>query len=64
MPVYDARVKAQLQKLLEIQWADNSKARFINEAQDNPYVPRDDSQRVRAQVAFRDYVASLAGELL
>jgi polyphosphate kinase len=64
MPVYDARVKAQLQKLLEIQWADNSKARFINEAQDNSYVPRDDSQRVRAQEAFRDYVASLAGELL
>jgi polyphosphate kinase len=43
MPVYDPRIKIQLQKLLEVQWADNTKARLINEAQE----------------AFRDYVASL-----
>ena len=60
MPVYDARVKAQLQKVLEVQWADNTKARVINRAQDNPYVPRDGVAPVRAQEAFRDYVASLA----
>jgi len=59
MPVYDPRIKVQLQKLLGLQWADNTKARRINEAQDNPYVPGDGAAPVRAQEAFRDYVASL-----
>jgi polyphosphate kinase len=60
MPVYDPDIKAQLQKLLEIQWADNTKARIINAAQDNPYVQADGAPPVRAQEAYRDYVASLA----
>jgi polyphosphate kinase len=60
MPVYDPGIRAQLEKVLEIQWADNTKARIINQAQDNRYVPRGEDAPVRAQEAFRDYVASLA----
>lgn len=59
MPVYDPRVKEQLQRLLDIQWADNTKARLINEAQDNPYVPGNGESPIRAQEAFRDYLAAL-----
>jgi polyphosphate kinase len=58
MPVFDPRVKAQLEKLLELQWADNTKARLIDRTQGNPYVTSDEAP-VRAQEAFRDYVASL-----
>jgi polyphosphate kinase len=59
MPVYDPRVKEQLEELLRIQWADNTKARIINEAFDNPYVDGGGAPAVGAQEAFRGYVASL-----
>ena len=38
MPVYDPRVKAQLEKLLEIQWTDNVKARRVD-GTDQPVLP-------------------------
>jgi len=60
MPVYDPRVKEQLEKLLEIQWADNTKARLVDASHVNAFVEADGAPPVRAQEAFRDYVASLA----
>jgi hypothetical protein len=48
-----------LEEVLRIQWADNTKARIINEAFDNPYVDGNGAPPVRAQEAFREYVASL-----
>jgi polyphosphate kinase len=61
IPVYDAGVRAQLQRSLEIQLADNTKARVIDQAEDATRTcARTGAEPVRAQEAFRDYLASLA----
>lgn len=36
-PIYHPNIKAELKKILEMQWKDNSKARVINELQNNSY---------------------------
>jgi polyphosphate kinase len=58
MPVYDASVKEQLLRMLEIQLADNVKARPINESTGGGLTP------VRAQEAFRDALGSVAQEAM
>jgi len=58
IPVYDPEVKRQLAKLLDIQLADNQKARSIEADGTNPYL-RNDEAPLRAQAVFRDFVASL-----
>lgn len=60
-PVYDADVHAQLTRLLEIQLADNRKARVIDAEQRNAYVSSE-GPAVRSQEAFRDYLKELAAE--
>jgi polyphosphate kinase len=60
VPVYDPDVRAQLQRMLEIQLADNRKARIIERSGTNPYT-RDGGKAVRAQEALREYLAALAG---
>ena len=59
IPVYDPDVRRQLQRLLDIQLADNQKARVIDAKGENPYA-RTDGPPVRAQEAFREYLAGLA----
>jgi polyphosphate kinase len=58
IPVYDPAVRAQLQRVLDLQLADNRKARVIDAEGRNPYVD-DAGPPLRAQEAFRDYVAGL-----
>jgi polyphosphate kinase len=61
IPVYDPEVKRQLRRLIDLQLADNCKARSVEPDGTNPYL-RDDAAPARAQEAFREYLASLAGE--
>ena len=57
MPITDEQVRNDLRKLLEIQWADNSKARIINVEQDNAYrTPENGSPIVRAQQDYYTYL--------
>lgn len=60
IPVYDPEIRRHLQRLIEIQLADNRKARIIEEKGSNPYVEASDGPPVRSQEAFRDFVAGLA----
>lgn len=62
MPVYDPRVKEQLAKLLEIQWADTTKARRIDGRGSNAFLSAAGAPHVRSQEAYRAYVASMAEE--
>jgi polyphosphate kinase len=61
MPVYDEVIREQLQRVLDIQLADNRKARIIDESGTNPYARENDDRPVRAQEAFREYLAELVG---
>nr|WP_321497800.1 polyphosphate kinase 1 [uncultured Methanolobus sp.] len=47
-PIYDMALKKELREYMDIQFADNTKARIINETQDNEYV-RNDHELCRAQ---------------
>lgn len=55
-PVLDPGLKQELLDMLEIQWADNQKARLLDENQLNQHVARPDEPPVRSQMAFYDYL--------
>jgi polyphosphate kinase len=48
-PIFDKSIKNELKKIFEIQWADNVKARIIDEKQSNLYVSNA-KEKVRSQV--------------
>ena len=57
MPIQDEDLRADLRYLLELQWADNTKARVINAEQDNSYrTSSDDAVPVRAQKDFYTFL--------
>lgn len=58
IPVYDPEVKRQLEALLQIQLADNQKARLVDPEGTNPYL-RNGADPVRSQEAFRNFLADL-----
>lgn len=58
VPVYDEEIRRQLRALVDIQLADNRKARVIDGDGLNAYVPSE-GDPVRAQEAFRSFVAGL-----
>ncbi|MCH7532799.1 MAG: polyphosphate kinase 1 [Gemmatimonadetes bacterium] len=60
LPVYDPEIKRQLRRLLDLELADNTKARWIDASGANVYVQADGKPRVRSQEAFRDFLAELA----
>ena len=53
-PIYDETIKQELIDTFEISWADNVKARVIDQAQDNHYRPHTLPAR-RSQVALYEY---------
>lgn len=59
LPVYDPEIRRQLGRVLEIQLADDVKARRIDAVGTNDYVRGNGAASVRAQEAFRDYLAGL-----
>jgi polyphosphate kinase len=50
-PIYDPAVFEELRKLIDLQLADNRKARIINADQDNQYVPKK-GRKIRSQEAI------------
>jgi len=55
VPVYDARARRRLQRLLDTQWADNVKARVLGLEQENGYRERGSKRRSRSQELLHRY---------
>lgn len=62
-PINDEKVHAEIRKIIDLQLADNTKARIIDEHQRNDFVPAPDGAKpIRAQVDTYQYFASLVTE--
>lgn len=59
VPIHDDEVRRQLLRVLELQLADNRKARIIDREGLNPYARDGSAPQVRAQEAFRDFLAGI-----
>ncbi|MBP6512104.1 MAG: polyphosphate kinase 1 [Bacteroidia bacterium] len=57
VPIYDKILQKQLWDIMELQWSDNSKARYIDSSQSNRYKKIDLKNKVRAQDAIYKYLA-------
>ena len=55
-PVFDKEIKQELTDILNLQLSDNVKARILNNRQTNEYVPPENEDRVRSQLATYDYL--------
>ncbi len=56
-PVYDRKLKSQLQEYFEIQWRDNTKARILDHDLTNSYRSRaEGTESVRAQFEIESYL--------
>jgi len=53
-PVYDKALQQELMKMLQIQWSDNSKARFLGEKNTNEYRDRETGEQ-KIQSQFETY---------
>jgi len=61
IPIYDPDVKQELTDFMALQFGDNTRARWIDASGSNEYVAAEDGAvRIRAQEAFRDYLAERA----
>jgi polyphosphate kinase len=55
-PVYDKEVQKQLQKMIDIQWNDNVKARIIDKDQRNDYKKAENEQKIRSQYEIYNFL--------
>jgi polyphosphate kinase len=55
-PIYDKEIQTELRTLLDIQFKDNTKARILNETQDNPYKREPDKPPVQTQIDFYEFL--------
>ena len=55
-PVYDVTLKKMILDLLELQFADNQKARRVDPDLSNDYIPRGNKKKLRSQEAIYDYL--------
>ena len=55
-PVRDQRLKQRIIDIINIQFTDTVKARWIDKEMSNTYVPRGNRKKVRSQVAIYDYL--------
>ncbi|HZD06292.1 MAG TPA: polyphosphate kinase 1, partial [Longimicrobiales bacterium] len=63
-PLHDPDVRAQVRRFLDLQLADNLKARVIDRGQSNTYVSRSENEvPLRAQSAIREMVRDLARDV-
>jgi polyphosphate kinase len=58
-PVYDPDLQRELRTQIELQWADNVKARILSIAQDNRYKATAKGKKVRSQAEFYNYLKNL-----
>lgn len=61
-PIYDQTLKQRIIDIINIQLSDNTKARIINESQNNQYVKRGNKQAVRSQLAIYDYLKAVESD--
>ena len=59
-PVYDPDLQKELRTQIELQWADNVKARILSIDQDNRYKTSATDNKVRSQVEFYNYLKNLS----
>lgn len=55
-PIIDPTLKKEIKDILEIQWKDNTKARIINQQQDNRYFGNNQKIKNRAQIDIYNYL--------
>ncbi|MFC1732328.1 polyphosphate kinase 1 [candidate division KSB1 bacterium] len=55
-PIYDKKIQKELMKMLEIQIADNVKARLISAENPNQYKKTSSKKDIRSQIEFYDYL--------
>ncbi len=58
-PILDPRLKQRVLDIMELQFSDTVKARYIDKELSNRYVPRGNRRKVRSQLAIYDYIKSL-----
>lgn len=61
-PIYDESLKQRIIDILEIQWSDTTKARIIDQHQQNNYVARGNRRKIRSQIAIYDYLKSIESQ--
>jgi len=62
-PILDPAIKKMLLDVMNIQLADNQKARIIDADQKNTYVPRGNRRKVRSQQEIHKYLSRLEASL-
>ena len=55
-PIYDETLRQRILDIIELQFNDTTKARCIDAAQSNNYVPRGNRKKMRSQIAIHDYL--------
>ena len=58
-PIYDPQVRAELLHILDLQCADNTKARTIDQQQTNGFATQPDGTTVRSQFDTHRYLTEL-----
>ncbi|MCB0396134.1 MAG: polyphosphate kinase 1 [Flavobacteriales bacterium] len=58
-PIYDPKLQKQLLEMLDMQWADNIKSRYIDEKQENHYRNSEGKKAIRAQIDYYNYLQGL-----
>jgi len=58
-PINDKRLQTQFQKMIELQWKDNVKARVIDKDQLNKYIEDKKDKKIRSQYEIYEFVKSL-----
>ncbi|MEE9449557.1 MAG: polyphosphate kinase 1 [Ignavibacteriaceae bacterium] len=58
-PINDKRLQTQFQKMIDLQWNDNVKARIIDKEQLNKYVEDKKDEKIRSQYEIYDFIRSL-----
>ena len=59
VPLLDPQLKQRILDILEIQFNDTVKARYLDKDLTNSYVPRGNKRKIRAQIAVYEYLKSL-----
>lgn len=59
-PVYDKTIQKELKAFLQVQWADNTKARILDKSQHNAYKVSAENASVRAQTDFYEHLKSIS----
>ena len=63
-PIFDARLQRRINRIIDIQLADNTKARVLDEDQTNEYVKKDpEAKPIRSQMEIYNYLSDLEERL-